>query len=204
VKFHAIAADAVMAMALTACATREDIVPVPYKAHGGAQIGVGRSVALIVNDARTADRTKIGNKSNAYGMEMAAIRPDRDVTAIVKDALEAELKSRGFAIGNGGANAAVAINRFYAGFQTKGLAAEAIGDVKFHVSVLSPNGASAYEREIDVIGIEPDVVLLIGRNAAAALSDGLGKAFDTLFSDPAFLAALEKDSGSNSNIKAGS
>jgi len=35
-----------MAMALTACATREDVVPVPYKVHGGAQIATFRAPVL--------------------------------------------------------------------------------------------------------------------------------------------------------------
>lgn len=203
-KIHAIAAVAAMAMALTACATQEDVATIPYKAHGGAQTGAGLSIAITVNDARTADRTKIANKSNSYGMEMAAIRADRAVTAIVQDALEAELKSRGFAVGSGGANATVAINRFYATFAARGLAGEAVGDVKFHIAVLLPSGAPAYEREIDELGIEPGIVLTNGTNAAAALSNGMGKVFDTLFSDPTFLAALEKSGGSSSDIKAGS
>jgi len=199
-KIHAIAAVAMMAMALTACATREDVVPVPYKAHGGAQIGAGRPVAVTAEDMRTQDRTKIGNKTNGYGMEMAAIRADRAVTAIVQDALEAELKSRGFTIGGGGANAIVAVNRFYASFQ----APEAAGDVKLHVSLILPGGTKIYDREIDAMGTEPGIFWAVGSNAAAMLSDGMGKAFDTLFSDPSFLAALEKDGGSNSSIKAGS
>jgi uncharacterized lipoprotein YajG len=187
------------ALCLSGCATQEDVVPVPYKVHGGAQTGAGHAVALTVTDARTQDRTKIANKSNAYGMEMAAIRADRAVTAIVQDAFEAELKSRGFSIGGGGANASVAINRFYTTFQAQG----AMGDVKLHVSVTPAGGAEIYDREIDVMGIEPSVFWTVGNNASAALSDGMSKAFDVLFSDPAFLAALEKG-GSSSDIKAGS
>jgi uncharacterized lipoprotein YajG len=204
-RIQAVAALAAMAMALTACATREDVATIPYKVHGGPMTGAGHAVALTVNDARTQDRGKIANKTNAYGMEMAAIRADREVTAIVKDALEAELKSRGFAIGNDGASATVAINRFYATFQSHVFSAEAVGDVKFHVAVTSPAGAPVYDREVDASGVEPGILLANGSNAAAALSDGLGKAFDTLFSDPAFLAALETGAGeSSSNVKAGS
>lgn len=204
-RIQAVAALAAMAMALTACATREGVATIPYKVHGGPKTGAGHTVALTVNDARTQDRGKIANKTNTYGMEMAAIRPDREVTVIVKDALETELKSRGFAIGDGGASATIAINRFYATFQSHVFSAEAVGDVKFHVAVMSPAGAPAYDREVDASGVEPGILLANGSNAAAALSDGLGKAFDTLFSDPAFLAALENDAGgSSSNVKAGS
>ncbi len=45
------------------------------------------------------------------------------------------------------------------------------------------------------MGIEPGIQLASGSNAAAALSDGMGKAFDTLFSDPNFLTALKGSSG---------
>lgn len=74
-------------------------------------------VAVAVEDARTEDRTRISNKVNGYGMEMAAIRAGREVTAIIKDAMEAELRSRGFTVGQGGAQAKVAVNRFYASFK---------------------------------------------------------------------------------------
>ncbi len=161
-------AAVISALCLSGCATREDVVPVPYKAHGGAQAGAGLTVALSVSDARTTDRTKISNKTNAYGMEMAAIRADRDVTVIVREALEAELKSRGFSVGSGGASATLAINRFYATFQSHLFSGDALGDIKFHISVISPGGVAAYEREIDVTGIEPGIQLASGSNAAAA------------------------------------
>jgi len=199
---RAILGAGIAAFCLSGCATREDVVPVPYMAHGGTQAGVGMTVALNVTDARTTDRTKISNKTNAYGMEMAAIRADRDVTIIVREALETELKSRGFAIGSGGANTSLAINRFYGTFQSHMFSGDALGDVKFHVSVISPGGATAYDREIDGSGIEPGIQLASGKNAAAALSDGMGKAFDVLFADPNFLAAL-KSSGAGQITSSG-
>ncbi|MES2253471.1 MAG: YajG family lipoprotein [Pseudomonadota bacterium] len=204
-KIQLIAAVAVMGLGMAGCATREDVVPVPYKVHGGAQIGAGVHVTVTVNDARTTDRTKIANKTNGYGMEMAAIRADRGVADIVKDAFEAELKSRGFAIGTGGSNATVAINNFYGTFQSHLFSGDALGDVKFHVSVMSPAGASAYDREVDVIGKLEGIQLASGSNAATALSDGMSKALDTLFADPAFVAALENHGAEQaSSSKAGS
>jgi uncharacterized lipoprotein YajG len=202
---RAVLAAGISAFCLSGCATREDVVSVPYKVHGGAQTGAGKSVAVTIKDARTTDRTKISNKTNAYGMEMAAIRADREVTGIVKDALEAELRSRGFTVGAGGPNATVAINRFYSTFQAHVFSGDALGDVQFHISVISAAGASIYDREVDVTGKLEGIQLASGSNAAAALSDGMSKAFDTLFSDPAFLAALESQSTEQTaNNKAGS
>lgn len=185
-------AVALTALSLGGCALQEDVVPVPYTAKGGAQIGSGVAVAVAVEDARTEDRTRISNKVNGYGMEMAAIRADREVTAIIKDAMEAELRSRGFTVGQGGAQAKVAVNRFYTSFKQNLWSGDAIGDVKIHVLVTSASNQTLYERQVDVEGSQPKVMLASGSNAAAALSDGMGKAFAVLFDDPAFIAALTK------------
>jgi uncharacterized lipoprotein YajG len=185
-------AVALTALSLGGCALQEDVVAVPYTAKGGTQIGGGAMVAVSVDDARTEDRTRISNKVNGYGMEMAAIRADREVTVIVRDAMEAELRSRGFAVGQGGVHAKVAVNRFYSSFKQNLFSGDAVGDVKLHILVTSASNQTLYERQVDVEGSQPKIMIASGSNAAAALSDGMGKAFIVLFDDPAFVAALTK------------
>lgn len=185
-------AVALTALSLGGCALQEDVVPVPYAAKGGTQVGGGAMVAVAVEDARTEDRTRISNKVNGYGMEMAAIRADREVTAIIMDAMEAELRSRGFAVGPGGAQAKVAVNRFYASFKQNLWSGDVVGDVKLHVIVTSASNQTLHERQVDVEGSLEKIMIASGSNAATALSDGMGKAFGSLFDDPAFIAALTK------------
>ncbi|HJT42789.1 MAG TPA: YajG family lipoprotein [Rhizomicrobium sp.] len=197
----AAAAAALMLVMLGGCATQEDIVPVPYAAVGGSQIGNGTPVAVVVEDARTEDRTRISNKINGYGMEMAAIRANRAISDIVRDAMEAELRSRGFAIGAGGPSAKLAVNRFYASFKQNLFSGDAVSEVKLHVVVVSPSGQTQYERQVDVEGVAAKIMIASGSNAATALSDGMTKAFRTLFDDPAFVAALTK-SGATASVSA--
>jgi uncharacterized lipoprotein len=164
------------AIALSGCATVEDVVPVAYTAQGGAQTGAGIKVATEVVDARDMDRGRISTKINGFGQQLAAIRSDREVTAIVKDAFDAELKGRGYAVENGGPKAT--------------FSGDANADVQFTASVVLGNGSVLYRRDFAVTGTEANILLANGTNAAASLSDGMKKAFAAIFSDEKFVAAL--------------
>jgi uncharacterized lipoprotein len=177
-------------IALSGCATVEDIVPVPYTAQGGTQSGAGIKVSTAVVDARTLDRARISTKINGFGQELAAIRSNRDVTAIVKDAFEAELRSRGYALESGGPIATISVKRFYSSFKQGVFSGEADADVQLSAAVASPDGTVRYQRDIMVTGVESGIQLANGTNAAASLSDGLKKAFAAIFSDESFLASL--------------
>jgi uncharacterized lipoprotein YajG len=194
----ALAAAMTLAL-LGGCATQEDVVPVSYKAVGGAQVGNGATVSVTVEDSRTEDRTRISNKINGYGMEMAAIRANRPVPDIIKDAMEAELRNRGFAVGQGGSSTKLSVNRFFTTFKQGFFSGDAIGDVKLHAVVLSPSGQTLYERQVDVEGKAANIQLASGSNAADALTDGMAKAMSALFDDPAFIAALAKPATTASN-----
>jgi uncharacterized lipoprotein len=186
-----IAAAVSAALLLGGCALTEDVVPIPYKPRGGAQIGESLPVSISVSDARTADRTRISNKVNGYGMEMAAIRANRNVDEIVREAFEEELRARGFRVASGGAAASLAIVRFYSHFETGLFSGEAVADVHMRVSVKAADGSSLFDRDVNVTGKQTGVQIASGSNAAASLSDGIGQVFDALFNDAAFVAALK-------------
>ncbi len=179
------------AFTMSGCALTEDTVSVPYTAQGGPQLGAGVKVTTAVVDARTPDRARISAKVNGYGMEMAAIRANREVTAIVKDAFEAELRSRGYSLETGGHTATISVKRFYTSFKTGVFSGDAAGDVQFGVAVTGPDGTAFYQRDIAVIVVNANIMMASGSNAAETLTDGLKKAFTTLFSDEAFTAALQ-------------
>jgi uncharacterized lipoprotein YajG len=179
------------ALALSGCAFSEDVVSVPYAAQGSGQSGAGIKVATAVVDARTGDRGRISSKINGFDQELAAIRSDRDVTAIVKDAFGAELQSRGYSVGPGEDTATISVKRFYSMFKQGVLSGEADADVQFNVVVTGADGIVRYRHDFSVTGIAPDIILANGSNAAVSLSDGLKKAFAAIFADQAFLAALK-------------
>ena len=55
---------------------------------------------MQVNDQRQDKSNKVSSKKNGYGMEMAPILANEDVTVTIRRAIEQELQSRGFSIGN--------------------------------------------------------------------------------------------------------
>ena len=89
------------ALSLSACALTVDEVDVAYKpqtqpvAIGGAD---NVKVKVTASDARASNRDRISVKKNGYGMEMAAIRSQVEVTDIVRDAISAELRQRGYQV----------------------------------------------------------------------------------------------------------
>ena len=181
------------ALTMSGCALTEDQIDIPYKVQGGAQTGAGINVTTAVQDARTADRTKVSAKMNGYGMEMAAIRAKREVTLIVKDAFDGELKARGYSLEPGGRTATIAVKRFYNNFKTGIFSGDALADVDLGVTVTAPGGATVYQRDIAVEGKVANIQITGGSNASEALSDGLTKAFAALFADEAFITALRPD-----------
>lgn len=184
-------AIATCALALTACATTEETVSVPYAAASASPTPGAEAVTVTVvgQDARTTNRGRISTKINGYGMEMAAIRSGRDVGAIVQDALSSELKAHGYVIAPGGPTVKAAVETFYADFGVGVLSGSAKGDVRLNVTVNDPAGAERYRGSVEGAS-KKSVQLASGKNAAAALSDALADALRKLFGDAAFLAAL--------------
>ena len=175
---------------LGGCALSEDIIDIPYKAQGGAQIGSGVNVTTAVNDARTSDRNRGSAKVNGYGMEMAAIRSKREVTVILSDALNGELKSRGYTLQPGGRTVTVSVKKFFNTFKVGVFSGDAFADVQLAVVVTAPDGSTVYQKDINVQGKVANIQLAVGSNAAEALSDGIKKSYAALFADPAFIASL--------------
>ena len=72
-----------LAATLTACATTEEIVPIPYAPAEAAAVPGAESiqVTVVAVDARTTHRQRISTKINGYGMEMAPIRSKEEVAA---------------------------------------------------------------------------------------------------------------------------
>jgi uncharacterized lipoprotein YajG len=180
----------VCAVFLSGCALSEDVVSIPYTAQGGPQTGAGIVVTADVVDARIDDRNRVSVKVNGYGMEMAAIRADRAVTAILNDALTAELKSRGYTVQPGGNTVRIAVKKFFNAFKVGIFSGDANADVQLAVTVTAADGRQVYQRDINVVGNVANIQLASGSNAAEALADGMKRAFAMLFADPAFIAAL--------------
>lgn len=180
-----------LAATVTACATTEETVPVGYvPAPASAQPGAEAiQVTVTAVDARTTNRARISTKMNGYGMEMAPIRSKEEVADIVRDALSAEFKQRGYKLAAGGPKVEAKVATFYSQYGVGILAGKAVATADLTVTVTSPSGAEVYKRVLNGKS-EKSVQIFNGKNAAAALSAALADDFKTLFADEAFTKAL--------------
>jgi len=180
-----------LAATVTACATTEETVPVGYvPAPASAQAGAETiQVTVTAVDARTTNRARISTKMNGYGMEMAPIRSKEEVADIVRDALSAEFKQRGYRLAAGGPKVEAKVATFYSQYGVGILAGKAVATVDLTVTVTSPSGAEVYKRVLNGKS-EKSVQIFNGKNAAAALSAALADDFKTLFADEVFTKAL--------------
>lgn len=184
-----------IAVSLSACALSEDTVSLQYAPMGAvAEMPGAKQASIIVNvvDARSDHRDRVSTKKNGYGMEMAAIRADRDVTLLVKEAIEAELRARGFRVGEGSAQAKIDLLKFYNDFKVGFFSGDAIADVTFNVQVVGANGAIVFSKPISSSGKAADIMLASGSNAKEALENGLRTAIANLMQDAEFMSAVMK------------
>lgn len=187
-------AGSIALMMLTGCALTPETIALGYKqAPGVVQLkGAGNiSVKVAVADMRQ-DKTRVGSKKNAYGMELAPILAAEDVAVTVRKAMESELQARGFKVGSQEALVQIAadLTRFYNNHKIGFPSSEAVAELNMLVSLKAKNGSPLYSRQITGNGTEPRVHMLTGDNAKLALDRALENGIKILFDDAAFIAAL--------------
>src|SRR5262245_49162144 len=140
-----------VAFMMSACALTEDTVSLQYRSMNAVAAVPGANTVGInvsVVDARSDHRDRVSVKKNGYGMEMAAIRSDRDPTAVVKEAIETELKARGFRVGEGNGQAKIDLIAFYNDFKVGFFSGDAVADVTFNVQVVGAGGNILYSKPV--------------------------------------------------------
>jgi hypothetical protein len=105
-------------------------MPNAPKVAGAGKVGVS------AEDQRP-DKSRVAVKKNGYGMEMAAIESKRSVADYFREAMESELKNRGFQIGQG-RRVNVTIIRFSNDFKIGVFAGDAVAELQMEVSVPDP------------------------------------------------------------------
>lgn len=185
-------ASAVLALSLSACALTVDEVDLNYNPQGASAIGGANNVRVQVtaSDARASNRDRISVKKNGYGMEMAAIVPRQNVTTLVSQAIETELKARGFQLEKGGVFVLVDVNKFYNDFKTGMFVGQAAGEVMLNVQIVNAAGRSFYAKSYIGEHVVPDVMMFTGTNAKEAVEGALGNALTKLMGDQYFIQAL--------------
>ncbi|HTH15246.1 MAG TPA: YajG family lipoprotein [Magnetospirillum sp.] len=182
-----------MAISLSACALTVDEVDLAYKPQTQA-VAIGGAdnvkVRVTATDARASNRDRISVKKNGYGMEMASIVAKQDVPKLVADAIEQDLKARGFRIDSGAVFVLVDVNKFYNDFKTGFFAGQAVGEVMLNVQVLNAGGRMFYSKSYPGEYTVNDVMMFSGTNAKEAVEGALGNALAKVMTDQYFLQAI--------------
>jgi uncharacterized lipoprotein YajG len=148
-------------------------------------------VSVQVSDQRQEKSNKVSSKKNGFGMETAPILANEDVTVTLRRAIEQELQSRGFSIGNEAFVSILAdLTRFWNDHKTGFFSGDAVADLNMSILVKSKDGNLLYSRQILSQGVEPNTQLMTGNNARLALNRAIENGMKLLFEDHAFIAAL--------------
>jgi uncharacterized lipoprotein len=184
----------VLSLSLAGCALTTERINLTYAPQPGVSTIPGAHnvvVSVQVNDQRPDKSNKVSFKRNGFGMEMAPILANEDVTVTLRRAIEQELQSRGFSIGNEALVSILAdLTRFWNDHKTGFFAGDAVADLNMSIAVKKRNGILLYSRQIQSQGIEPNTQLMTGNNARLALNRAIVNGMKLLFEDQAFIAAL--------------
>jgi uncharacterized lipoprotein YajG len=184
----------VVSVWLSGCALTTDRIDLSYAPQTGVSAIPGASdvvVSVNVNDQRQEKSEKVSCKKNGFGMEMAPILVNEEVTITFRRAIEQELQSRGFKIGNQAIVSIVAdLTKFWNDHKVGFFAGDSVAELNITVAVKNKSGNILYTRHILTQGVEPNIQLMTGENARLALDKALESGMKQLFEDPAFIAAL--------------
>jgi len=175
---------AVFSMFMMGCATSEDTISISYRSAATASTVAGAedvSLAISAIDGRTTNRTVVSRKINGYGMEMAAIRSNQDITGVVRNALRAEFVRRGFTVGEGGMPLVATITKFYNQYASGFFSGTSTADIAINISVA--NGDETIFEKSYTGTQENDVMIAGGENAKAALDAALTKIVSKIMVD---------------------
>ena len=183
----------VMVFLASGCALTKDYVVLSYDPQTNVEKmkrADGVSVKVEISDVRTI-RDKVSSKKNSYGMEMAPIIAQNDVGDLLKKAIEAEFKNRGFELADGSVQVFAELNKYYNDFKTGFWSGKAVAEVVMNVQVKKPDKSILYSKLITGEN-SLTVQLASGKNAKLALDAALKDAISKLFADAAFMDSCFK------------
>ncbi|MFM2343851.1 MAG: hypothetical protein RLZZ210_459 [Pseudomonadota bacterium] len=149
-------------------------------------------VSVTVKDKRPDTSRKVSAKKNGYGMEMADIIANEDVSIIITKAIEEELIARGFTISDKDmlVNIVADVTRFYNDHKLGFFSGDAIADLNMSVVIKNKSNQIIYNKQIACRGIEEHTQLATGKNAKLALEKALQNGMKILFQDEKFISSI--------------
>jgi uncharacterized lipoprotein len=184
----------ILTLSASGCALTKESVDIRYTPQTDVKMINGASnveVNAIVDDNRMV-KDKVSSKKNGFGMEMAPILCNQEISDTLKDAIDDELKNRGFQIGAGNVVVDVELNTFYNDFKIGFWSGSAVADMQMNVKVKDRAGNILYTETIQEQNVAKGVQLMSGNNAKLSLEAVLDKAIRKLFDSTAFVDSLFK------------
>jgi len=188
----------VAALALTGCAFSSEKIDVNYTPAANPTVIAGASdirVDVRINDVR-ARTDRVGSRTNGYGSELGAIALNQDVSTLIENAIETELRNRGYKLESGKVVVQVEIHDFYNRFQTGFWSGTATSSVRLNVKIKDAGGNFIFSEMIAGQGTKESVQMMTGKNAKPTLEEALKNAMTSLFARDDFYAAIAKASAS--------
>lgn len=183
-----------LTLTVSGCALTKESIDINYTPQADVKTIDGASnvqVNTSVNDNRL-DKGRVSCKKNGYGMEMAPILCNQEISDTLRSAIDEELKNRGFQIGSGNVVVDVELNKFYNDFKLGFWSGSAVADVQMNVKVKDRAGNVLYTETIQEQNVAKGVQIMNGNNARMSLEAVLDKTVRQLFEKTAFVDALFK------------
>lgn len=152
----------------------------------------GKCIAVSVVDNRREGKN-VSRKKDGYGIELASIKMEGELSEEIKKAVKLELSHMGF-VTDGDANATIGIeiHKFYNDFKPGVLTNRGVAELMMSVLVTHKDGNIVYSKNIIGIGEHDKIWVQSGKNAGRALEAALNDAIHKLIKDPAFVQTLKK------------
>ncbi|MCH8188354.1 MAG: hypothetical protein IIB66_06575, partial [Proteobacteria bacterium] len=178
-------------IAVPACSSGQVSVSLTYRPQGellNPQQSSPTSVHVRVVDSRSNKGT-VGVRYSAHGIAKAEMVPDRDVAITLTEALESELKHRGFNTDGEGLDLEAELHEFFTYNDWSNDEPRATADLLMTASVNDGSGNRLFRKMVR--GTHSQSVPDYGADVAGRLLEtALSNAISGLFQDASFLKAL--------------
>ena len=181
-----------LSVALSGCAFTPDRINLEYVPQSNVQAtdaARGIRVDVTVKDVRT-QTDRVGAKGVAN--QAAAIISNQDVTAVVKQAIDAELVQRGYALAPGNVRIACDLSNFSATWQVGFWSGSAHGSCQLSVKIKDKEGELVFSEIVAGEATEKGIQVTSGDNAKVVLERALQDAMKKLFEMPDFFHSISK------------
>jgi uncharacterized lipoprotein YajG len=179
-------------LSLTGCAFTPEYVKLNVTPSSNAQKISGAdqvNITVEVTDSRP-DKAKVAAKGDGYGQEAAPFLVKEDVAVMVKDAISAELKNRGFKLENGKATLGIEITHLYAKTEIGFWSGSMHGAASLAIQVKTADGNIKFIKTISGEATKKGLQMISATAVENALDGALADTIAKLMADESFIKAL--------------